>query len=107
MADQMDGEIGVRAAVGDQKTGTRQITLDPLAEFVAKLPFREVESTLPAGFRVGWMEGTVDDEKKIELLVGAGVGSRWGIIEYDGKSYVFDAQDLLKAVVEAITDDAG
>ena len=64
----------------------RTITLDPLMEREPlPLPVRRVESTLPAGLRIGWFDGeTADPDFPVEsfsMTSGAGVGSSWLCLE--------------------------
>jgi hypothetical protein len=94
------GELRVEAA----STDGRRLTLDPIGEKGSvTLPVWEVESTIPAGFRQAWVDGDAD-ESKVELCVGAGVGSKWGTFFYERKSdgaevqVVFDASDLVKVL---------
>lgn len=89
-------EIRVRAAVGG-----RELTLDPVRTIVVPLEVREVESTIPCGFQSEWGTGGVDGEK-LMLTAGAGFGSRWGTIHYAGKSYAFDANQLINAFLNEI-----
>lgn len=94
------GEITVEGSVGGKRA-----TLDPIdgTKQEVTIPAWEVEHTLVAGLRQMWVEGQ-NDESEVELLVGAGVGSRWGTFEYTRKSdgaevkLVFDAFDLVYAL---------
>lgn len=77
----------------------RRITLDPLREKVLQVPWREVESTIPCGFRVGWIEGEVDG-KEFDLCAGAGCGSPWVTFDYNGRAFCVDISNFVKALVE-------
>jgi hypothetical protein len=89
-------------------SGGRRITLDPIGmgEFTIKLPIRQVESTIPAGFQVQW--GSVETEEfgEIALNAGAGVGSPYGTLwlgKGEGhRNFIFNANDLINAIVDAV-----
>lgn len=98
-AKRSTGEIGCSAA-----SNGRRITLEPIRTLRADLPFREVESTLPCGFRVEWASGDDKGKRLFQLNVGAGCGSRWGTFDYKGKQYCFDVEDLARALMQAIED---
>jgi hypothetical protein len=60
----------------------KSLTMDPVWPIIPlEVPARRVESTLPAGFRVGWVEADSNDPESswssFTLTAGAGVGSPW------------------------------
>jgi hypothetical protein len=83
--------------------------MEPLREFVLRVPAREVESTIPAGFQSVWGDGTLPDGRKFQITVGAGFGSGWGTFRLDGddRSFAFRAGDLVAAFAEAIDGEEG
>jgi len=62
----------------------RKITLEPVIEreWLKFQPVR-VESSIAAGFRVGWMDFENDEGLKFDVSCGAGVGSPWMILSVD------------------------
>lgn len=89
-------EILVEASLGG-----RRLTLDPIRVVTVPLEVREVESTIPCGFQSVWGEAGEGD-RRIELTAGAGMGSRWGTIVFRGKTYCFDANQLINAFVDEL-----
>ncbi len=85
-----EGEIVVQAS-----KGKRQITLDPLRERVLNVKWREVESSIPCGFRTEWVSGERDGEQ-FDLCVGAGCGSPWMTFSYKGRDYCVSVKDILE-----------
>jgi len=94
----------------EASTGGRRITLNPLYErSPLVVAVRAVESTLPCGFRVGWMDGTGSEDSPVEsfdLDCGAGVGSSWlslDITMKDGTriAEIINMREVLPAWVEA------
>lgn len=75
-------------------TNGRKITLDPLREKVLPTPWREVESSVPCGFRAEWVSGEREGAK-FSLMVGAGVGSPWMTFAYRGRDYCINVKDIL------------
>lgn len=98
--------------VTDASVNGRRITLDPIepmGEFEVPLKARQVESSLPAGFRIGWVDGTVTQGahpgEAFDLTVGAGVGSPWGIFDYRGVQIVFNVHSIVESMIAAIDAD--
>lgn len=85
-----EGEITVQAS-----KGKRRITLDPLREKVLNVKWREVESSVPCGFRQEWISGERDGAE-FDLCVGAGAGSPWMTFTYKGRDYCIDVRDIIK-----------
>jgi hypothetical protein len=90
----MGGEIRVEAL-----SGGRKITLDPLEERDLKVSARRVESTLAAGFKVGWVDGTLPDGRELEVCVGAGVGSEWLTAHIGDKQYAISVRAIIDALL--------
>lgn len=89
------GEMAVQASVNG-----RRMTLDPVRSAHLSIAAREVESTLPCGFRQGWVEGDVAATgKHFSLEAGAGVGSRWLTFTYDGRDFCMDVGDIVTALI--------
>lgn len=95
-----EGGIGVAASIEG-----RAITLDPIRSYLAEIPFREVESTIPCGFQVGWIEGG-DESTAIDVACGAGMGSEWLTmrVEREGEARYFcvRAGDIVAALMAQI-----
>lgn len=91
----MSDEIKVTAAIGG-----RPITLDPIRVIPVTVEVREVESTIPCGFQSIWGEGDTGGQE-YSVTAGAGFGSRWGTIQWQGRSYCFDVMQLLNAFAAA------
>lgn len=85
----MSGEIGVRTSVVEEAERKFDVTIG----------VTQHDSAIFAGFQQLWGEAEVDGDK-MELSVGAGVGSQYGVVRYRGKSYVFSGNDLAKAIVD-------
>lgn len=96
MAKRDEREIKVTAS-----SGGRRLTLDPIRELPITLTIREVESTIPAGFQMAWVTGDVNGDE-LEVSTGSGVGSKYGTIQYQGKRYVFDVNELVENFVAAV-----
>lgn len=94
-----EGEVGVQAS-----TGGRQLTLDPIRVIPVTVDVREVESTIPCGFRMGWVDGEADG-KEFDIAAGAGCGSRWLTIKYGDKYFCMDIEDFLQSFIGAVEDD--
>lgn len=100
--EHIDGEIRTSATING-----RRITLDPVMEREPlAMPVRRVENSMPAGFRVDWLNGKSDDGVKIALTVGAGVGSPWMILRVDHPELgvieeIVNVSDLTEVWVEA------
>lgn len=78
----------------------RRLTLDPIRTIDISVSVREVESTVPCGFRQEWISGTSNDGHEFELY--AGVASPWLIIHVDGKQYCTDIRDLLSTFLDRV-----
>ena len=91
-----DGEISCEA-----ESNGRRITLEPLQILTLAIPMREVESTLPCGFRQSWVSGD-SGKKKFSLTSGAGCGSRWMTFDYAGRQFCVDIEDVVKQAIEVI-----
>ena len=90
------GEMGVAAS-----SNGRRLTLDPIKVYNLTVPLNEVESSIPCGFRQGWVSGSHGKEK-FDLASGAGCGNRWLTFSYKGKDYTIDATKLVELMIEAI-----
>lgn len=85
----------------------RPLTLDPVLERepLTVQPVR-VESSLAAGFRVGWLDGEFDDHGggagKFDLTAGPGVGSPYLVltVEHETLGTIEEVVDI-RTVVEA------
>lgn len=86
-------------------SGSRRLSLDPLAEHDVVMHARKVESSIEAGFRVQWLSGESDDVKA-ELCAGAGFGSPYMTLSLDiGDKHVeevVDMRDVLPRWVDAV-----
>lgn len=70
----------------------RRITLDPIAEpIIVETEVREVESTIPAGFRIEWISGS-HEGVDFDLSAGAGVGSKYLTIRVGDRYWVVDME---------------
>jgi hypothetical protein len=69
------GEVGI----------TTNVVEEQLREFVAPVRFTEHDTAIFAGFQQLWAETEIDGED-LELSTGAGLGSKYGIIRFGGKS---------------------
>lgn len=87
------GEIVVRASVNG-----RELTLDPIREKVLDAPWREVESLLPCGMQLPWIDGDYDGEP-FQLTSGASAGSRWMTFAYKGHFYCMSATDMIEKLI--------
>lgn len=96
----------IPATTGPVGKRGRSITLAPLQTHEITLTVREVESSLPCGFRVGWLSGEAEPGDKFELLAGAGVGSPWMIFERHGREFVIDARHIVDALFAIAEDPA-
>jgi hypothetical protein len=54
---------------------------------------------------VEWASGTIGGQE-FSIESGAGVGSRWLTIDYEGKDYCMDISDFVQAFVRALEVDA-
>ena len=75
-----------------------------IQSFDIGLAIREVSvgSAITAGFRQSWVDGTTDEGERFDLTVGAGVGSRWGLLKYRGRYLAFDVEDLVRGIVDGV-----
>jgi hypothetical protein len=77
----------------------RRITMD---DFIRKgsqpIEIREVETSLPAGIQMNWVEGD-NGELHFSLNTGAGVGSRWMTFHYRDRDFAIEAQDIVRAFI--------
>ena len=96
---EVEGEIGVGAAVGG-----RRITLDPIETIPVTAVVRRVESTIPCGFQVHWFEGE-SEGVKYDLAAGAGMGSRWLTMHVGGRSYCVDMSEWFEKFLREVIDD--
>lgn len=92
------GEMGVSAA-----SGGRQITLDPIQVLSVTVDVREVESTIPCGFRQEWVDGE-HNGTKFDICSGAGLGSRWLTIHYGDRSFCMDIEVFLRSFLAALKE---
>lgn len=90
------GGFGIRAS-----SNGRELTLDPIQKLTLAVPAKQVESSMPCGFRVEWASGEHKGEP-FEVLCGAGVGSPWMIFKYKGKEYVAEVGDIVGSFFDAI-----
>lgn len=77
---------------------------DPIREFDLPVKVREVESSINCGFRAEW--GRIDDvdgRGPLTIFSGAGLGSPWATISFEGKEYAIGAHDLADRFIEAVT----
>jgi hypothetical protein len=100
-----DSPILVTAAVNG-----RRLTLDPIVPLVPlDAQPRRVESSMPAGFRVMWLDGG-DAIYQFSLTAGAGVGSKYLVLTLrirDGDiiaEEVIDVEDLTRRWISKILD---
>lgn len=99
-------DVAVQAAVNG-----RRLTLDPI---MPPVPLdarpRRVESSMAAGFRVGWLSGG-DSIYEFEVLAGAGVGSKYLILTVkirDGETIaeeIIDIEDLTRRWIGNVLDN--
>jgi len=83
------GEIRVTTNAGGKDDFTE--------EFELKLPVRAYDSTIFAGYRAEWGRlDDVDGRGPLVLCSGAGFGSAWATIEFDGKRYAISARELVE-----------
>jgi len=74
---------------------------DPIRTFTLPIKVLEVESAINAGFRAEW--GSVDvDGDELLLCSGAGFGSAWATISFQGKTYMIGAHDLVAAFLDEV-----
>jgi hypothetical protein len=103
---QRDGEIRTSASLDG-----RALTLDPVMPVIPiHVEPRRVESSMPAGFRVGWMHGGAltgeHADSTFSLTAGAGVGTPWLVLTIknaDGTYFgeeVIDMTDVVTAWIE-------
>lgn len=87
-----EGEVGI----------TTNLAEPALREFTVPVRFTEHDHALFAGFQQMWAEtDDADGQGPLELTTGAGLGSTKGTIRFGGKTYVFDAGELVAAFLEA------
>lgn len=103
MADKRSGEISVTASHDG-----KPVTLDPLRTFEIPVELREVESTIPCGFRMGWLDGD-DKGTPFSLAAGAGCGSKWLTFSYGDRDFCVDMSDVVGSFIDTIKagDDGG
>jgi hypothetical protein len=75
--------------------------VEPIGAFEVPVAGKQVESTLYCGFRVPWVDGTINGEA-FALLVGAGVGSPWMIFTYRGKECIVNVSDVVRALIGVV-----
>lgn len=98
--------VRTRAAIGG-----REITLDdPIRTFTIPLEVRVVESTIPAGFQIAWIDGDDGEGTEVSLSAGAGCGSQWGtagVTTPDGETVrmVWNGATLLEQIAEEVRRD--
>ena len=86
-----EGEVGI----------TTNVAEPVLREFTVPVRFTEHDTAIFAGFQQMWAEtDDADGKGPLELTAGAGVGSTKGTIRFGGKTYVFDARQLVGAFLE-------
>lgn len=90
-----------KTAKKNRRSKERAITLDPIRKIPIPLELHEVESTIPCGFRVSWLEGNADG-KEFDLASGAGCGSPYMMFHYDGRNYCVDMRVVVDQFIEAI-----
>lgn len=104
-----DDFIGRTPITMTAEVNGHRLTLDPVMPLVPlDAKPRRVENSMPAGFRVMWLDGD-SDGYDIELLAGAGVGSPYLIlvVRKNGEPFaeeIIDARtlvtDWLASVIE-------
>jgi hypothetical protein len=94
--------------------GGRRLTLDNVLDGLLPLSVerRRVESSIPCGFQVEWMDGEFKHDGqegwRLQLTAGAGFGSRWMVLtirDPEGKTFaqeVVDISELLQPWVDDI-----
>ena len=90
----------------EASTDGRRLTLDPIRVIPITVEIREVESTIPCGFRQMWGEVDIDGDV-LQVTSGAGVGSEWATIQFRGKDYCFAISDVVASFVEALDATSG
>ena len=96
-----EGEIRVQAAANGRK-----LTLDPIRIIDLQVPMREVESTIPCGFRMGWLDGD-DEGTPFSLTAGAGCGSPWLAFSYGDRDFCFDMTEFVTQLIDKIKEGGG
>lgn len=94
------GGLSVRSNV---RTMGKTVPDEPTRTFEIPLLIREVDSTIDCGFQQEW--GSVEDvngKGPLHLFAGAGWGSSWASIDFNGKSYAISATDLVAAFIDAV-----
>lgn len=87
----------------EASSGGRRITLDPISPLIPiTVEVREVESTIPCGFQLGWFEGTTDEGVDFEMLSGAGLGSPWLTFKVGDKHYCLNGKDILTTLLNSV-----
>lgn len=101
--EQTRGLVGDAETVADDGTVTRHGSEDDIvARYRLDLEVREYGfPPIFAGFQTEW--GTVDiDGDALTIYSGAGMGSGWATIDYQGRRFAISAAQLVEAFLEAI-----
>ena len=95
------GEIVVQAMTVSHDGKRRKIDLDhPLQQADLPIRVREMESTIPCGLRVDWIDAKGGDGyPDIDLDCGAGCGSPWIELKYGPREFAVDARDIIHAII--------
>lgn len=76
---------------------------DPIRTFDLAVPIHEVASLIACGFRAEF--GTIDvDGDKLEVCSGAGFGSAWTTIQFQGKSYAIGAHEMAARFIDVVDE---
>lgn len=88
----------------DPKHLPRRITLDPLQLIDIPTKWREVESTIPCGFRMSWVEGEKDGQA---FTLCYGVGSPWCTFQYKGRGFCIDMTSVINDLLTFVDQEEG
>lgn len=92
------GGLRVTASSGGRSTPT-----SPSRVFEITLPIREVDSTIECGFQTEWgVIEDVDGRGPLRLHCGAGFGSGWATLTFDGKRYAISGADFVSSFLGAV-----
>jgi hypothetical protein len=74
----------------------RQITLEPIHTKVLPVEWRHVESNIPCGFRLNWINGEINGEK---FNLDYCVGSPWLTFSKGNRDFCMNAKELIEALI--------
>lgn len=77
-------------------------SMEPTRTIIVPVEVHVVESSINAGFQIGWIDGEAEDGTTVSLSAGAGCGSKWGTIRVNDISMVFDGAQFLNDVADAV-----